>query len=175
VSVFAYLLPEDVASATLEQRTAALKQIILIFSGIVFGVSLLVWVAVPESKEMLSSVAVQKLTKEVLRKVMLMLLVWLQALIVVCAYVGMKSAADFSLYARDAFGYDDVMAARLGTVSFWGRPFAAIGVGLLGDRYGSSNMILYSFGVVLTGQSCYCPRRSWFRGLLGHYFHCRWY
>lgn len=151
VAIFASLLPTDVASATLEERAAALKQIILIFTGLVFGVSLLVWFAIPESNAGDVSETRKRLSLDGIRKVSVLPAVWLQATIVVCAYVGMKSTADFSLYARDAFGYDDVSAARLGTVSFWIRPFAAIGVGFLGDRFGSSRMIIYSFGLVILG------------------------
>lgn len=151
VAIFAALLPAEVASATLEERTTALKQVILIFSSLVFAVSLLVWFAIPESAEVEPSVARQKLSLEGIRRVLPMPAVWLQATIIVCAYVGMKSTADFSLFARDAFGYDDVAAARLGTISFWVRPFAAIGVGFLGDRFGASRMILCSFGAVLLG------------------------
>ena len=40
--------------------------------------------------------------------------VWLQAVIVVCAYVGYKATDDFSLLAHDALGFDDAKAvARL--------------------------------------------------------------
>jgi nitrate/nitrite transporter NarK len=76
---------------------------------------------------------------------------WLLSLIVVSAYVGMKSVAFFSQYASDVFGYDDVAAAHLGTVSFWVRPFAAIGAGFLGDRFGNSRLIVLSFIVVALG------------------------
>ena len=50
VAIFAALLPADVASATLEQRAAALEQIIWIFTGLVLGVAVLVWFSVPETK-----------------------------------------------------------------------------------------------------------------------------
>ena len=151
VAIFAALLPTEVASATIDQRTAALKQIILIFTGLVFGASLLVWFAIPETLAGQSSDSRTKLTLKGVRNVLPLPAVWLQATIIVCAYVGMKSVEYFSLYASDAFGYDDVAAARLGTISFWVRPIAAIGAGFLGDRFGSSRMIIYSFGVVLVG------------------------
>jgi hypothetical protein len=44
--------------------------------------------------------------------------VWLHAVIVVCAYVGYKATDDFSLLARDALGFDDVQASTIGTLSF---------------------------------------------------------
>jgi nitrate/nitrite transporter NarK len=151
VAIFAALLPIEVASATLAERTAAFKQIIWIFTGLVFGVAVLVWLSIPINPEDHPSNARKKMTLDGVRKLLPMPALWLQATIIVCAYVGMKSTADFSLYARDAFGYDDVAAAQLATLSFWVRPFAAIGAGILGDRFGSSRMIVLCFLVIILG------------------------
>ena len=149
VAIFAAFLPTDVASASFEQRSYALSRIIWIFTGLTFLVSLLVWFALPTTKT--KSEERQKLTLEGVRKVMRMPAIWLQAIIVVCAYVGYKSTDDFSLYARDAFGYDDVAAARIGTITFWVRPFAAVSAGLLGDYIRSSRMVTASFAILATG------------------------
>ena len=77
--------------------------------------------------------------------------VWLQALIVICAYVGYKSTDDFSLFASDAFGYNDVAAAQIGTISFWVRPVAAVAAGLFGDRIGLSRATALSFVILIAG------------------------
>lgn len=77
--------------------------------------------------------------------------VWLQAFIVLCAYVGYKATDDFSLYAKVAFDYNDVDAAHMATVSFWMRPLAAVAAGFLGDRLIHSKIIAASFGVMLIG------------------------
>ncbi len=151
VAIFAALLPAEVASATLEQRAAALKQIIWIFSGLVLGVAALVWFSIPETEPDRHPDSKLKFTLEGVRGVLRMPGVWLQATIVVCAYVGFKSTDDFSLFARDVFGYDDVAAAQISTISFWVRPFAAIGAGLLGDRISSSRVIVLSFGILIVG------------------------
>ena len=151
VAIFAALLPADAGSATLEQRAAALQQIIWIFTGMVSGVAVMVWFAVPETEPVRHSGARRKFTMEAVRGVLGMPAVWLQATIVVCAYVGFKSTDDFSLFARDAFGYDDVAAAQVSTIAFWVRPFAALGAGLLGDRIGSSRVIAASFGILIVG------------------------
>ena len=79
--------------------------------------------------------------------------VWLQTGIVLTAYCGYKSLDDYSLYARDAFGFDDVAAAQVGTVALWVRPIAAIGAGLIGDRVGVSRAVLVCFAVGTLG---YC-------------------
>jgi nitrate/nitrite transporter NarK len=151
VAVFASLLPEDAATATLAQRTEALQQIIWIFTGLTLAVALLAWSSIPESRTKATPDHSLRITLDGLRRVIGMPAVWLQAAIVVCAYVGYKGTDDFSLYARDAFGYDDVEAARLGTISFWVRPLAAVGAGLLGDRIDCSRAIAVSFAVVIAG------------------------
>ncbi|MDG2167567.1 MAG: MFS transporter [Opitutales bacterium] len=151
VIIFSMLLPSDAGLANLEERTAALKQIISIFTHMVLLAALLVWVLVPDRIASVADGLNNRLSLEGIRKVLPMPTLWLLSLIVVSAYVGMKSVAFFSQYASDVFGYDDVAAAHLGTVSFWVRPFAAIGAGFLGDRFGNSRLIVLSFIVVALG------------------------
>ena len=79
--------------------------------------------------------------------------VWCQALIILCAYVAYKSTDDFSLYARDAFGYNEVDAARIGTISFWMRPIAAVSAGILADRFNSTLILVISFTLVIAGST----------------------
>lgn len=151
VIIFSLLLPSDAGLATLKERTAALKQIITIFTLMVFLAALLVWILVPDRIASDVNKSSNRLSLEGIRKILPMPTLWLLSLIVVSAYVGMKSVAFFSQYASDVFGYDDVAAAHLGTVSFWVRPFAAIGAGFMGDRFGNSRMIVLSFLVVILG------------------------
>ena len=77
--------------------------------------------------------------------------VWLQAVIVVCAYVGYKATDDFSLMARDVLGFDEVTAAGIGTLTFWIRAIVAIGAGYLADLVDSSRVIAWGFAILLAG------------------------
>ena len=149
VMVFAALLPAEVASATLAERTAALSQVIWIFTGLTVGSAALVWFAVPTASP--QTVGGDKFNWRGVRQILGLPAIWLQALIVVCAYVGYKATDDFSLYARDSFGYDEVAAAHLGTVSFWVRPFAAVGAGFLADRIRPSRVAAWSFFALALG------------------------
>lgn len=151
VAIFAAALPTDVAQATLAQRSAALALIIWIYTGLVIAVAVLVWFCIPESDANPRSGSHWKPAWARIRGVVGMQGVWLQATIVVCAYVGYKCTADFSLFARDVFGYDDVAAARIGTISYWVRPFAAVGAGFLADRIQSSRAIILSFAILIVG------------------------
>lgn len=149
VAIFAGLLPTDVASATMPQRSAALAQVIWIFTGLTLAAAALVWTSIPEVKA--TTDPQSQLSLDGVRRIIRMPAIWLQAVIIVCGYVGFKASDDFSLYARDAFAYDEVAAAQLGTVSFWIRPFAAVGTGLLADRIGASRMALLGFGTLIAG------------------------
>ncbi len=153
VMVFSALLPTDVESATFEQLFAVISQIILIFSGLTFVAAALVWFWIPEKIVEEGTIRMEKLSFEGVGKIIRMPTIWLQAIIVVCAYVGYKCTDIFSLYASDVYGYDDVEAAQIGTVTFWIRPIAAIGAGFLGDHIRASRMTSISFIVLIIGST----------------------
>ncbi len=152
---FAAMLPEDVASATLAQKTAALQQVIWIFTGLTVGGAILVWFCVPESGKLasheLSSSSDDRISLHAIGTVLRNPAVWLQGVIVICAYTGYKGTDDFGLYAKDAFDFDDVQAAKISTLAFWVRPIAAIGIGVLGDRINASRAVLICFAALIAG------------------------
>tara|TARA_R100000900_G_scaffold146533_2_gene137479 strand:+ start:10722 stop:11909 length:1188 start_codon:yes stop_codon:yes gene_type:complete len=154
VFIFAALLPEDVESASFAQRTNALGAVIYIFSGMGVVAALLVLLFIPDSdRNPAAESSAHKINLQGLKKIIAMRGVWLQAVIILCAYVAYKSTDDFSLYARDAFGYNEVQAVQLGTISFWMRPVAAITAGFLADRFNVFFMLLCSFSVVMLGSA----------------------
>jgi len=149
VALFAFFMPDEVQSATPDQRANAFRQVIFLFSGITFAAAVFVWFALPRRSQ--SSHELQhKFESKGVGRVLRMPTVWLQAVVVVCAYVGYKGLDDVSLYAHDVLDFDEVQAARVGTLSMWVRPFAAIGAGLLADRFGVARMTMLSllvFGI----------------------------
>ncbi len=151
VFIFARLLPADVENSSYEQLTNALSNIILIFSGLAIFIALIVWISIPESSTARSYVKMDNLSLSGVKNVLKIPRIWLQAIIVVCAYVGYKCTDDFSLYAKDTYGFNDVEAAEIGTVSFWVRPIAAIIAGFIGDRILASKMISISFVILIIG------------------------
>jgi len=145
VAAFEALLPLDVATATREQRATALRFVILIFTAMTAFVAVLVWLCIPDRRLQGQLQQTKPVSLSATVRILKTPLVWLQGLIVLCAYTGFKGADDFALYARDAFGFDDVESARLGTVSLWVRPFAALAAGLLADRIRSSHVVVMCF------------------------------
>lgn len=152
VTLFAALLPTDNEAASLAQRTEALRQIILLLSAITFGAAVLIWLALPK-RDLSSAGETPKLSLKGIAHVFAMPTVWLQAAIILCAYVGFKAIDDFSLYANDVIGLDEVSAAQAGVVSLWVRPVAAIGAGVLADRVGASTMTTGAFILLAAGSA----------------------
>ena len=150
VMIYASLLPADVESATMSERSQAFQKMILVFAGATAASSVLVWFVIPSqgpakdgerpTVTLVGAFAVLKLPA-----------VWLQSIIIVCAYVAYKGLDDVSLYAKVALEFDEVDAAYSGTVSMWVRPFAAVAAGLIADRTRVSQMTAASFLVLAIG------------------------
>ncbi len=154
VAVFAAFMPDDPATATLAERTTALTQVVWVFAGVAVAAALLVWFAVPESTGTADGTSPPErphIDLAMIRPVLRNKSVWLQGMIIVCAYVAYKGMDDIGLYARDAFGMDDVAAANLGKFQFWVRPFAALAAGLIADRIGASRASVICFGGACAG------------------------
>ena len=149
VVLFAALLPEDSEAASLAKRTESLRWIILLMSAMTCGAALLIWLALPERK----TPAQARVSLSDIARVFGMPSVWLQAAVILCAYVGFKAIDDFSLYANQVIGLNQVEAARAGVASLWIRPFAAIGAGYLAERLGAPYMIIGCFVLLAAGSS----------------------
>lgn len=86
--------------------------------------------------------------KDVL-EVALMPTVWLQAVIILCAYVAYKTTDDYSLYANEVLGYNEVQSAGVATMALWMRPVFAIMAGFFADRWSGANVGITSFIILV--------------------------
>lgn len=141
-------LPVAVEDATVADMKSALSKIILLFTLFVVFCAVLVWYFLPTSKYETSN---DRLTLKGVKQALRHRSVWMQALVVLAAYVGYKCTDDFGLFAKDTFGYNDVLSAHFATISFWMRPIAAILAGYLGDRFSHSKMVKYAFVLMTLG------------------------
>ena len=154
VFLFATMLPvDDPALASLEQRTTAFTGVIWCFTGFTLVVAALVFIVLPRGSPKVSQEGGTRLSLDGVKASIRMPTIWLQAIIVVCAYVGFKATDDFSLLASDALGYDDVQAGSVGTLSFWVRAVTAISAGYLADRIEPSRVIFWGFLLLFGGSS----------------------
>nr|WP_256364817.1 MFS transporter [Methylocystis sp. SC2] len=149
VVLFAALLPNDSETASLARRTESLRLIILLLFAMTCGAALLIWLALPERR----TPAPRAVSISDIAQVFAMRSVWLQAAVILCAYVGFKAIDDFSLYANQVIGLNEVEAARVGVASLWIRPAAAVGAGYLAERFGAPRMIVGCFVLLAAGNS----------------------
>ena len=151
VMIFSLSFPDGYDAASMADKTEALRLVIYGYSGVTALTGLYVWFALsdghPATGEVADRAPVGQLSHHmfsVLRRPD----VWMPALLVVCAYVGFKGFDNYSLFAVQAYGLDEVEAAQVVAIGSWVRPVAALGAGLLGDRLGMSRMLLACFVVL---------------------------
>lgn len=150
VFLFDAFLPSGIEVDSIAGKAGAIGNIILLFSVFILLSALFIWLSIPKAARPLSS-SNQQLSLRGVKEVIQRRSIWLQALILLCAYVGYKCTDYFSLFASDVFGYSDVDAAHFGSISFWARPVAALAAGLLGDRYLHSKMVCICFFLIILG------------------------
>jgi MFS family permease len=146
VALFAWRLP-DAETATLAERRAALRTVILAASAFTALTGALLLAVLPASRG--EGRNGPRWTVRALIDLAKRPALWLQAVIVVCAYVGYKGTDDLSLLVKDVLAYDDVQAASVGTLAFWVRPVAAVAAGFAADWFGGWRTVAVSFGLLV--------------------------
>ena len=148
VGILAIYLPDQESPSLVEQQHA-FRQVVFFFSGWVILVGILIAIFFKSSSSHSISTT-KRITWRELKLVMGKRVIWYQAIIIVCAYVGYKVTDDFSLLASDILGYSDVASAQVGALALWMRMVAAIAAGFLADRIGqSSKVITWGFGIMM--------------------------
>jgi len=145
VGVLALYLPDNARLATAEEREAGLRMVIWFYTLITLLAAVLAWFAIPVIR-MANKTAVNPLQGMglVLRRPIL----WAQAAIIVCAYCGYKGLDNYSLYAVQVLGMDEVEGARLAAYGAWTRPFAALLAGVIADRFSAARSIGVTFAIL---------------------------
>lgn len=145
VVLLAAYLPDEVTLATSQERLAGFRAVVIFYTVATGIAAALVWSLMPVSgKTERSALDTAKSVSSVLRRPV----VWAQAAIVVCAYCGYKGLDNYSLYAVQVLGMNEVEAARLATYGAWTRPVAAILAGVIADRFNAANSIAVMFVVL---------------------------
>lgn len=148
--LFAQLLPDGGDTATPDEKKAALQSTILVYTATCGFAAVFVWMFLPASpsRETLPSTTtdVSHVKKSShLVEVLRMPAVWLQAVVIISAYCAFKGVDFYSQYASDILGWSDVRSAGLSAFSSWMRPVAAIGAGLMADRFSASRIVIGCF------------------------------
>jgi sugar phosphate permease len=145
VTILSLYLPENARLATDEEREAGFRTVVLFYSLLTILAAVFTWVAIPEEKRA-SDIEFDPLKN--MGIVMRRPVVWAQAAIIVCAYCGYKGLDNYSLYAVQVLGMDEVEGARLASYGAWTRPVAAILAGLIADRFNATRSIQVMFVVL---------------------------
>ncbi len=145
VLLFALGMPEDAAGVSDEQRRDAFRSVILMYSFAVIGAGMLVWFMVPPSKHVGdSSQSLFRGAGFVIRKP----LVWAQAGVIVMAYCGFRALDNYPLYLVQVMGMNEVDSATIASWAAYLRPVAAIGAGVVADRWSAIGTIRASFAIL---------------------------
>ncbi len=141
------MLPDTPENATDMERLNAFRLIIYYYTALTFLASVLVWIVIPDTNGSKSNQD-KNLLKGIV-KVIRNRTVWLQAIIVVCAYSGYKGLDYYSLYGVDVLGMNEVSAAQFVTNASYLRAAGAIGAGFIVDRLSASKVITWTFGLLV--------------------------
>lgn len=147
VGVFSLYLPEDVLLTSDAQRREGFRVVILLYSAATAATGVMAWLLLPRSGNA-TAVAQSKVLAGI-RSALHRPIVWAQAGVIVCAYCGYKGLDNYSLYAVEVLGMDEVEAARFTAYASYLRPVAAVAAGLIADRMSASRTIAVSFTLLI--------------------------
>ncbi len=148
--IFSWFAGGDNVSNLSGERNSSFQLVILVTSLIVFLSGLLVWIYLPNKKS--TSITSNKLPSAAkVLEILKMPAVWMQGIIIICAYVGYKSTDDYSLYANQVLGFNEISAAGVGTAALWMRPVFAVLAGILADRLRGARIIIWCFIIMCFG------------------------
>lgn len=142
---FGFLMPDDATLASDEERRQAFRAVIFLYSAFAIGAGLLAWIVIPESKV---TTSVRRNPFQGMLEVISQPIIWAQACIIVCAYCFYKGSDNYSLYAVQVLGMDEVDAARITAAGAYVRPIAALAAGLIADRLSATRSIGAAFAVL---------------------------
>jgi len=152
VFLFAMLMGENVAEATVEQQQSGFRSVILFTSCLVAVVGGVVWFLLQDSSDRDKPVTDRKaLSLSRVGSALGLRSVWLLMAIVLCGYVGYKATDDLTLYASEVMKFDDVRSAQIGTLLLFVRPVVGVLVGFLADKSRSATWIIAGFAMMLIG------------------------
>jgi sugar phosphate permease len=150
VLVFSENAGDAEAAAFASHRTESFQWVVLTVVGITFLSALLAWLLIPKTLNNLDE-DVQKHTAKAVLYLLRKPAIWLNAIIIVSAYVGYKITDDYSLYANQVLGFNEVQSAGVGTTAIWLRAVFAVLAGFLADRFRATQVVSWSFIIMMAG------------------------
>lgn len=145
VYILALYLPDEAQLGTAAERKAGFQMVVWYYVALTMMAGIFAWYAMPKEK-IASDVEFNPLRG--MTAVLARPIVWAQAAIIICAYCGYKGLDNYSLYAVQVLGKNEIEGAYLATYGAWTRPVAAVLAGVIADRFSSIRAIGMTFAVL---------------------------
>ena len=147
VLILSAFMSDSVENTSDTERQKALEAVIYFYTFMTIIAAVLTWLFITDTdkKNIPKKGNIRKSIKEVLRK----RVVWLQAIIVVCAYSAYKALDYYSLYGVDVLGMNEVDSAWFVSNASYIRAVSAIAAGFIVDRLSASKVISFLFGILV--------------------------
>ncbi len=134
--------------ASFADKALGLSAVIRLYAGVCVAAGIMVAVLLKEPSRKVESEAS---SAGQMIQVMKLPVVWVHALVILCAYSVYWGTFDFTAYATDGFGQSEVFGAKLSNFRVWLRPIAAIAAGIWADRISPSKAVVAGFAMVVVG------------------------
>ena len=148
VVILSSFLPAQSEDASLEEKRQALQMVIYFYSYVTVLASALVWIFILDTNK--KQTRQEKKLWKLIQAVVKQKIVWMQAIVVVCAYSAYKGLEYYTLYAVDVLGMSAVDASFFMSKALYIRAGAAVAAGFIVDRFSASKVISWLFaGLVI--------------------------
>ena len=159
---FSHYMPADANLVTDAGRREGFRTVILLYSAAPAIAGCLTWWLLPKTDGSVANSRHNPLAGMLV--VIRRPIVWAQAGIIICAYCGFKGLDNYSLYAVQVLGMDEVEAAKFTAYASYLRPVAAVVAGVVADRFTASRVIAITFLTLVVsygGLAVAMPVTSW--------------
>jgi nitrate/nitrite transporter NarK len=171
VAALSQYLPLDGLLDAGAERREGLRAVILLYTSFTAACAALTWFLLEDPP--LTSAPQRSPLFERMLAVLRRPVVWAHAAVIVCAYCAFKGLDNYSLYAVQVLGLNEVEAARLTAWASYLRPLAAVLTGLAADRFSAGRSIAATFAGLVV---CYAvlavatPTPAWLQLIYANFF-----
>jgi nitrate/nitrite transporter NarK len=171
VAALSQYLPLDGLLDASAERRDGLRVVILLYTALTAACAVLTWFLLEDPP--LPSAPQRSPLLERMLAVLRRPVVWAHAAVIVCAYCAFKGLDNYSLYAVQVLGLNEVEAARLTAWASYLRPLAAVLTGLAADRFSAGRSIATTFAGLVV---CYAvlavaaPTPAWLQLIYANFF-----
>ena len=148
-AILSFFFPEEAIDITFDDKVHTLQYIIGSITGIVFIVAFLVWNALPKKTiDITENNEFQFNFKQAFNLIKDRKVIF-HSLIIFCAYCAYKLTGTYGTYARDVWDYSLEESTYFAVFIQYLRPFAAVTVGWIADKFIPSKLILPCFAILI--------------------------